>query len=214
MSYLLNLELDHLKQALLHMSAQVERDVEKSLEPLCSKCREPADAVLASEEEVDVERKAIEEECLKIIALHQPAAGDLRFIVSAQKIDRRLERIGDLAKKMAKNALILLERTEHPPILAYLQTMGERSRHILHESLRAFVNLDGDRAAAARRLDDEVDAMQEDLFRQTIELLRKNGEDPEPLVRYNLIGHCLERIADHAGCIAKDTIYILHGVHA
>src|SRR5581483_10375461 len=159
---------------------------------------------------IDEEENHVEEECLKLLALHQPVAVDLRRIAAALKINTDLERMGDLAEDIAERALHL---SHFPPIPipAKLQKMTDLTTAMVRQSLDAFVNLDQKLARLVCRLDDEVDQYNEAIIQELIAIMQKSPEMVEPgLSLFSATRH-LERIADHATNIAEDVVYLVEG---
>ena len=203
-------DLDDLKHELLNMSGNVEQMVLKANRSLRDRNEPLAKAVIDADKEIDLQEVRIEEHCLKILALHQPVATDLRRVATTMKVNNDLERIADLAVNVAERARCLIEYpafTAPPP----LDEMADISMSMLGESLDALVEMD---VPAARRVC-ATDNLVDELMRQVIaELQERMQGDPE-LVAAGL--HCfsaarhLERIGDHATNIAEDVIYLVEG---
>jgi len=210
MSVHLQREIERLKRAILSLSALVEENVGVAVRALLDRDKELAERLIRLDQQVDQREVDVEEECLKILALHQPVAIDLRFIVSSLKINNDLERIGDLAVSISNKALFLIARpfVEIPFDLA---GMAQNAQTMLHDSLEAFVNVDVKRAAQVCAMDDKVDAEKKAMRRQIEDLVRSNVARFD--VYYALMGvvRNLERIADHATNIAEDVIYMVEG---
>ncbi len=160
--------------------------------------------------DIDQREVEVEEECLKILALHQPVAIDLRFIVAAMKINNDLERIGDLAVNIARKAVSFTEETQME-IRFDIAGMWEKTQAMLRDSLDALVNMDGALAASVCRRDDEVDRIKHDIRLGVEESLRRQPEQVRPLMRLLAVSRNLERIADCATNIAEDVIYMSEG---
>src|SRR5262249_15380508 len=159
--------------------------------------------VIEGDTEIDQEENQIEEDCLKILALHQPVAVDLRRIAAALKINAELERMADLAEDIAERA-VHLANLPPIPVPADLQRMTDLTATMVRQSLDAFVTLDAREARRVCRLDDEVDRYNSDIIADLIALMRKSPEMVEPgLSLFSATRH-LERIADHATNIAED----------
>jgi phosphate transport system protein len=152
----------------------------------------------------------LEEDCLKILALYQPVATDLRVIVSVMKINNDIERIGDLAVNIAERTLFLCTKgpVEAPSDLA---EMRSKALAMLTRSLEALVRMDTKCARDVRTSDDEVDALNRKLFQEFAAAVRRNPDHVECLLSYLLVGRHLERIADYATNIAEDVIYLMEG---
>lgn len=210
MSIHLQRDLELLEQNLLNQSSMVERMVYRAVEALRELRVDVAQEVLASEETVNYREVEIEEECLKILALHQPVAVDLRRVATVLKINGDLERIADLAVNICERTHSL---AMHPDFQMpqHLDQMAEAAISMVRDSLDAFVRLD---VAAAREVclrDDIVD----DLHRQVISdlhaLVEANPSDIEPALHFYSASRHVERIADHATNISEDVIYLVDG---
>jgi phosphate transport system protein len=158
-------------------------------------------------DEVEVE---VEEECLKILALHQPVAVDLRFITAVIKINSDLERIGDEAVNIAQRVRTIAKRPKLDIPFDYSE-MTEKTASMLKMSLDALVNLDLDLAVQVCVLDDEVDAFEEQAYNAIKQAIKDNPGRVAYLTNLFLISRHLERIADHATNIAEDVIYMIEG---
>lgn len=210
MSKHLERDLHTLQRDLLQLAASVEDAIHKSIRSLQERDIPLAEQVIEGDNQIDKDENHVEEECLKILALHQPVAVDLRRIASALKINAELERMADLAEDIA-------ERAEHlaqlPPIRmpAKLQRMTDLTTSMVRQSLDSFVHLDARLARTVCRLDDEVDRLNRDIIDELIHTMQKSPEMVEPgLSLFSATRH-LERIADHATNIAEDVVYLVEG---
>ena len=206
----LDREIDDLKRDLLSLCAIVGEQVQMAMRALLERDQELAADVRQRDAEVDQREVEVEEECLKILALHQPVAVDLRFIVAALKINNDLERIGDLAVNVARKARALAARPPMP-IPFDLAGMSEKTQAMLHDSLDALVNLDAKLANEVCGRDDEIDGMKRDVRRQVEAMIAADPEQTRPLLRLLAASRNLERIADLATNIAEDVIYMVDG---
>jgi phosphate transport system protein len=169
-----------------------------------------AEEVIDGDNDIDNEENHVEEECLKVLALHQPVAVDLRRVASVLLINTDLERMADLAEDIAERALALA-RWPAIPVPADLQRMTDLASSMVRQALDAFVNLDAKLARLVCRLDDEVDRYNEIIIDELIALMRHSPASVEPgLSLFSATRH-LERIADHATNIAEDVIYLVEG---
>ncbi len=162
-------------------------------------------------DEMEVE---LEEEGLKILALHQPVAIDLRFIVAVLRINSDLERIGDLAVNLAERASFLSSEKQCrdlPEIPVYLTKMAEKAKEMVHLSLDALVNLDPGLAREVMEADDIVDAMNREMFQLIYDRIKETPDRVEGLIHLLSATRHLERVADHATNIAEDVIYMITG---
>jgi phosphate transport system protein len=210
MSKHLQRDLEYLQRDLLGLAASVEEAIHKAIRALQRREAGPAEQVIAGDAQIDQEENHIEEECLKILALHQPVAVDLRRIAAALKINTDLERMADLAEDIADRALHLA-RLPVVPIPEKLQRMTDLATSMVRQSLDAFVNLDARQARRVCRLDDEVDRYNNEIIRELIDMMQESPANVEAgLSLFSATRH-LERIADHATNIAEDVVYLVEG---
>jgi phosphate transport system protein len=210
MSKHLERDLENLQQDILAMAAAVEAAVHKAIRALRGRDVSLAREVIAGDEPINRKENDVEEECLKMLALHQPVAADLRRIAAVLKINTDLERMADLAVNIAERALRL---TELPffPVPEKLQHMTELTTGMVRQSLECFVRPDTRLARRVCRLDDEVDRCNAEIIQELIGTMRAAPELVEPgLSLFSAVRH-LERIADHATNIAEDVIYQVEG---
>jgi phosphate transport system protein len=202
--------LEALNKDVLLMGGSVESAVARAVRALLDRDVDEARSVIEGDREVNLLELRIDEECLKILALHQPAARDLRFVTGVMKIINDQERVGDLAVNIAERALVVasLPPREVPPSLV---EMAERVRAMLTGALDALVRQDPRRANEVLKMDGPVDELLKGLF---ADMERDLREDPE-LVPWGLqvlsASKNLERIADHASNIAEDVVYMVEG---
>ncbi len=203
-------DIENLQRALLTMSGHVEEMVGLASRALCERNSTLAQRVIDSDAAVDEQEVRLEEECLKILALHQPVAIDLRRVATVIKVNNDLERIADLAVNIAQRTRCLVEDSEFP-IPLKLDRMADLARTMLRDSLDALVDMDVAKARLICQTDDEVD----ELNRQVIDELQLRMQ--EHVVTISAALHCfsatrhMERIADHATNIAEDVIYLVSG---
>jgi len=201
-------ELDALKQTLLAMGALVEDQIRRVMTALLEHDSELAQEVIDRDRQVNAYDVEVDEKCVELLALHQPAAGDLRFITTAMKIVTDLERIGDQAVNIGQRALELNLEPQLKPYID-LPRMAERAQRMVKESLDAFVARD---TALARRVcaaDEEVDALKEQIFRELLTFMMADARTIPRSIRLILISRFLERVADHATNIAEMVIYMV-----
>ena len=206
----LQTELRNLKKRILSLSALVEENLRIAVSAIESRDLRLAERAIDADHEIDRIEVEVEEECLKILALHQPVAVDLRFLAAVIKINNDLERIGDEAVNIAERVVDLASR---PPVAVDIEyvTMAEKTQIMLKSSLDALVNLDADLAYKVILKDDEVDDLNRNIIDEVIETIRKNPEYVGSLVCYISIARYLERIADHATNICEEVIYMVEG---
>jgi phosphate transport system protein len=203
-------DLDRLQRDLLALASLVEDSIHKSTKALRQRSHTLALEVIAGDPQIDREDNHINEECLKILALHQPVATDLRRIAAAMMITTDLERMGDLAEEIAERAIALAQgpKIEIPE---KLQRMADLTISMVRQALDSFVNLSKEEAERVLRLDDEVDKYNDELIADLITTMKADPSMVEPgLSLFSATRH-LERIADHATNIAEDVIYLIVG---
>jgi len=201
-------ELEALKQTLLAMGGLVEDQIRRVMRALLERDGILAQEVIDRDARVNAYDVEVDEKCVELLALHQPAAGDLRFITTAMKIVTDLERIGDQAVNIAQRSLELNVEPQLKPYID-LPVMADRAQRMVKESLDAFVARDTDLARRVCSEDAAVDALKEQIFR---ELLTFMMEDPRTIpraIRLILVSRFLERVADHATNIAEMVIYMV-----
>jgi len=203
-------ELERLKRSLLTLAAKVEERLRMAIKAIETRDGNLADLVIDADHEIDEMEVDIEEECLKVLALHQPVAIDLRFIIAVIKINNELERIGDLAVNIAERAAFLASQRKLD-ILFDFPGMAEKAQSMVKRSLDALVNMDSKLAWEVCASDDEVDAMNREMFIQVQNSMRKNMSRMECLIHLLSASRHLERIADHATNIAQDVVYMIEG---
>jgi phosphate transport system protein len=210
MSVHLEREISRLKKRLLSLCAVVEDQVQMAVRSLLQRDVEMAQGVESRDRDIDQQEVEVEEDCLKILALHQPVAIDLRVVVSALKINNDLERIGDLAVNIAHKAVSLAEGP-YMDIPFDLEGMWQKTQSMLQDALDAMVNLDATQAANVCSRDDEVDRMKHDIRLEVEAMIARDPSQTTPLLRLAAASRNLERIADLATNIAEDVIYMIEG---
>jgi phosphate transport system protein len=204
-------QLDQLKQRLLDMSERAEALVDLSVDALLHRDAGKAGAVVEGDREIDALEVEVEGLAVSLLALQQPMARDLRFIISAIKISSDLERVGDHAVNIAQSTLRLVEMKSHITPDPEIEDMARRARHMLGDALDSFVRSDGALGRDVCRRDDVVDALHDSLFRI---LLTHMLEDPTTIsaaLELFLVSRNLERVADLATNIAEDAVYLAEG---
>lgn len=210
MSVHLQREIDLLKKEILSLSGMVEENLWRAVRAVATRDVDLAEQVRQADDAVDRAEVAVEEECLKVLALHQPVATDLRFIVAVLKINNDLERVGDMAVNIAESARVI---AEHPraSIEFDFTSMAEKSRSMLKRALDALVNLDIEQASRVRADDEEVDELDRETGRRVQAAIRERSGHIEPLLQFISISRYLERVGDLAANIAADVIYMGQG---
>ena len=203
-------ELSSLKKRILSLGAMAEERVRMDIKAFETKDGDLARRVIESDREIDEAEVEVEEECLKIIALHQPVAVDLRFINIVIKINNDLERVGDEAVNIAERVENISKRL--PLLVPFdFSTMAEKAEAMLKDSLDALVNQDMDLAYKVCLDDDDVDRMNHMIYDEVKEEIKKQPDRVAYLLNLLLIARHLERIADHATNIAEEVIYMIEG---
>ena len=192
------------------MGAMVEERFNNMVTAIESFDMDIAEQIIKSDYEIDEMDVEIEEECLKIIALHQPVAVDLRFLAAVLKINKELERIGDEAVNVAQRIQTITKKRETDFVFDY-SLMAEKSQTMLKMSLDALVNLDVDGALKVLTMDDRVDEIKNEAYRLIKDAIRNTPDDVEYLINLLLISRHLERMADHATNIAEEVVYMVEG---
>jgi phosphate transport system protein len=203
-------QVGQLKERILRVGTLVEEAISKSITALINRDANLAQRVIMNDEEIDRMEVEVEEECLKILALYQPVAADLRFVVAVLKINNDLERMGDLAKNIAKRVTQLTSGKpyELPP---EIRTMAMKAQEMVKQSLDAVVNADPALARQIREEDDAVDLGRQKIRRRVLQGIKDDADDVENLLRINSVSKHIERIADMATNIAEDVVYMVEG---
>ncbi len=204
-------ELDKIKKMILSLGALVEQRVARIKQAVEDRDSELAKEIMQLDHEIDEMEVEIEEECLKIIALHQPVAADLRFIVAVIKINNDLERIGDQVVNIAQRVVTIAKRPVAPFRFDY-SVMADKAEAMLRMSLDSLVNQDLDVAIKVLHLDDDVDKIKDQAY-DRIKQAMADGltEDIGYMINLLLISRHIERLADHATNIAEEVVYMIEG---
>ena len=203
-------ELQDLKGKILRMGSLVEEQVQGALRALTERDSDLARKIIANDRLVNTLDVEVDEESLRLLALQQPAARDLRFITTAMKISTELERISDLAENICERTI---ELNEEPQLKPYIDIprMANWSLRMLKESLDAFVNHDAGLARKVCTDDDFVDDLTHQLFRELLSFMLENPQTITRAIRITFIAKYLERIADHATNVAELVVYMVEG---
>ncbi|HVU89962.1 MAG TPA: phosphate signaling complex protein PhoU [Pirellulales bacterium] len=210
MSKHLQHQIEALKQKILLVGTLVEDAIAKAISALVNRNGDLARAIIERDDEIDRMEVDVEEECLKVLALYQPVAADLRFVVAVLKINNDLERMGDLARNIAKRVAYLAahERVELP---AEFRGMAAQAQSMVRRSLDALVNRDTLIARQIRDDDDEVDAVQRIIRDRIQSQMRQSPDKLDLYMRLLSVSRHLERLADMATNVAEDVIYMVEG---
>ena len=206
----LEIEIESLKKKLLSICAVVEENVRDAIKALVRRDTTLATKVIDTDEEIDALEVVLEEECLKTLALYQPVAKDLRFIIAVFNINNDLERIGDLAVNIAERALSLAACTNIDIPFDYT-SMAEKVLNMVKNSLDSLVKMDPDLAQRICEEDDEVDVINRQAYNKVQERIRQFPDRVDCLIQFPAISSELERIADHATNIAEEVIFLVKG---
>ena len=203
-------DLGVLHRNLLSMCATVEELVHKAVDELGDPSVDRARELAKRDDEVDRFDVSIEEECLKILALHQPVATDLRRITTVLKITGELERVADISVHIAERACGLVNQPgiEVPE---KLKEMARRAVEMLHQSIDAYVGLDSHLARQVCESDNVVDELNREIIYELMATMQANPELIEPLINLFSASRHVERVADHATNIAEDVVYLVEG---
>jgi phosphate transport system protein len=201
-------ELEELKEHLLKTAAMVEEAIRESVQSLVKRDPELAQKTLAGEDRINKMEIAIDEMCLKLLALRQPMAADLRFITSAMKIVTDLERMGDQAVNIAERAISLNLEPQLKPYID-IPRIAEIAQSMVKDVLDAFVNHDSKLARSVCERDDMVDGLNDQVFRELLTYMMSDPQTITRAVHLMIVCRCLERIADHATNIAEDVIFMI-----
>ncbi len=201
-------ELEELKENLLKMATLVEGTIHDAVQSLVKRDSELANEIFKREKQINDLELVIDEMCLKLLALRQPMAVDLRFITSAMKIITDLERMGDQAVNIAERALSLNQEPQLKPYID-LPRMAEIAQTMVKDVLDAFVNRDSKLARSVCERDDLVDGLNDQVVRELLTYMMSDPKTITRAVHLMIIARCLERIADHATNIAEDVIFMV-----
>jgi phosphate transport system protein len=203
-------ELGHLKEMLVKMAALVESAIQNGVQSLVERNSDLARTVMGGDHKVNALDVQIDEECIRLLALKQPMGKDLRFITTAMKITSDLERIGDNAVNIAERAL---ELNEEPLLKPYIDIprMSRISRGMVRDTINAFINEDTQLAKDVIMRDDEVDDLNEMVWKELMFIMTQDPTTVSRAVKISYVSKYIERIADHATNIAETVIYMVEG---
>ena len=203
-------ELGDLKQKILHMGALVEDQVERAQKALIERDEVLAKQVIEDDRRVNTLDVEVDEYCLRLLALYQPTARDLRFVTTAMKISTELERMSDLAENICERAI---ELNEEPQLKPYIDIpiMAGRATKMVGQALDAFVRGDSVLARQVLEEDDVVDELTEQVFRELLSFMMENPQTITRAIRLSFVAKYIERIADHATNVAELVVYLVEG---
>ena len=203
-------ELEKIKRQILTLGFMVEEQVQMAVEAVGSNDTDLAQRIIQKDVEIDEMEVEIEEECLKILALHQPVAIDLRFLIAVIKINNDLERIGDQAVNIADRVGVTAKSEQMDFFFDY-SSMGAKAQTMLKMSLDALINMDDDVAWQVVHLDDEVDQIKKEAYDRIKLAMSEHPDKIGYLINLLLISRHIERMADHTTNIAEEVIYLIEG---
>ncbi len=213
--YTFHIELQNLNRKLLDLVAMVEDRVRRATAVIKTQDEKEVQAIILSDYEIDEMEVEIEEDCLKTLALHQPVAGDLRFIITVIKINVEMERIADMAVNIAMGVeAISKSKAKHLVKHIDFTLMSEKTIKMLKMSLDALINRDPSQARKVFLLDDEIDELRNSIYNKVKDLIRVHPEHPGCLINTYLLARHLERIGDRATNISEEVIYLVEGIVA
>ncbi|MGC8501354.1 MAG: phosphate signaling complex protein PhoU [Leptospirillia bacterium] len=206
----LDAELEQLKGRITEMGRMVDLQMQESIEALVARDPEKARQVIERDHSVNAMEVGIDEDCVRMIALHQPEARDLRFVITAMKIITDLERMSDLASNVSERVVELFDEpaVTVPPPIVEMSTIG---RTMLTNALEAFVRRDTAMARQVTLEDERVNVLHRNLVRTIVESLRQHTGETSPIIRILFISRSLERFADHATNVAEIIMYMVEG---
>ena len=204
-------QIEVLKQKILYVGTLVEEAIAKAVTALINRDAMLARKVMEADNVIDRMEVDVEEECLKIFALYQPVAADLRFVVAVLKINNDLERMGDLAQNIAKRVVYVAKKDPIVDFNVDFRSMAANAQTMVKQSLDALVNSDTMLARQVRSEDDQVDHERQMIRDQIMDAIRKHPDRVEYLLKFNSIARHLERLADMATNVAEDVIYMVEG---
>ena len=211
MSLPLQRDLDALKKEVLQLGNLVESAINAAILALNNRETELADKVMQYEKEINDKEVHIEEECLKILALHQPVAVDLRFIVVVLKVNNDLERMGDFAKNIAKRAIFLATQPPIPIFQEFAVELPVMVRSMVRKSLDALVTLDVELARNVIKMDEKVDEINREMYVEVHRIIQQDASKAEVAMSLLSTSRYMERIADLSTNIAEDVMFMVEG---
>ena len=203
-------ELEKIKKEILTLGFMVEEQVQSAIEAVGVGDTELAQKIIQKDLEIDEMEVDIEEDCLKVLALHQPVAIDLRFLIAVIKINNDLERIGDQAVNVAERVVVTAKGEQMDFFFDYT-SMGAKAQTMLKMSLDALINMDDDVAWQVVHLDDEVDQIKTEAYDRIKAAMSEHPDEIGYLINLLLISRHIERMADHTTNIAEEVIYLVEG---
>jgi phosphate transport system protein len=204
-------EIESLKKLFTKYSGLVEKNVNNAIESVINLDGDLASEVIEADGQIDQMEVLVEEECLKILALHQPVAIDLRFITAILRINNDLERVGDIAVYIARRTKYLIRKPIPYTLPKKFKIAAVKAQIMLKSSLDSLMQLDVNLAKEICEIDDEIDILCNEIYNIIKVMLQKHPEDVDSICNLLVLPSRVERIADHATNIAEDVIYMVNG---
>lgn len=204
-------DLENLKKEILIIGGLVEESINNSIRALINRDAALAESVIAKEYIIDEKEVQIEEECLKILALHQPVATDLRYVIVILKVNNDLERMGDFATNIAQRALYLSEQDPLPDLVEFINDLPIMVQKMVRDTLDALVKMNTEMAQSVILADDAVDDINRLMHKKVYETIKQDSSTTERAINLLSTSRYLERIADLSTNIAEDVIFMVDG---
>jgi len=210
MSIILEKEINNIRKNLMHLSTIVDESVRKSVNAVLEKDEKLAISIIESDNIIDKLEVEIEEECLKVLALHHPVAIDLRYIIACMKINSDLERIGDLTVNIAERAIAIAKHKDEDIPVDFSPIM-EKTQQMLSKSINGLIDLNEKNVKDVLIMDNEVDNLNKEIHNKIIKLIKEKPKKTKYFLHILGVSRQLERIADYATNICEDIIYMTEG---
>ena len=204
-------DLSRLDNMIAEMGGLAESQLARSIEALCKRDIEAAERIIPADKKIDALEEEIYEYIVKLLALRQPVADDLRIVISAIKISRELERIGDYAKNISKRTIVLKDSPSLTSALNTVSRMGDLVQAMIKQALDAYIERDADKAGDVRARDREVDLLHTSLFRELLTYMMEDPRHITPCTHLLFVAKNIERIGDHTTSIAEQVHFMVHG---
>jgi phosphate transport system protein len=204
-------DLGRLDNMIAEMGGLAESQFSRSIEALCKRDLEAAERIIPADKKIDALEEEIYEFTVKLLALRQPVADDLRIIISAIKISSVIERIGDYAKNISKRTIVLKEGPSLTGALNTVSRMGDLVQIMIKQALDAYIERDAEKAGDVRARDREVDLLHTSLFRELLTYMMEDPRHITPCTHLLFVAKNIERIGDHTTGIAEQVHFMVHG---
>jgi phosphate transport system protein len=204
-------DLGRLDNMIAEMGGLAESQLSRSIEALCKRDLEAAERIIPADKKIDALEEEIYEFTVKLLALRQPVADDLRIIISAIKISSVIERIGDYAKNISKRTIVLKEGPSLTGALNTVSRMGDLVQIMIKQALDAYIERDAEKAGDVRARDREVDLLHTSLFRELLTYMMEDPRHITPCTHLLFVAKNIERIGDHTTSIAEQVHFMVHG---